>query len=105
MNRVSIFLLLFFFIHTQSSKLNKNAKVALYKDQDADIDILGTYEIEGKPAIVTFEYGLSKVFIIGTHSEFEEDSDRDGFPPNDELYDRGSDWELMRRATEWCLKE
>lgn len=72
-------------------------------NQDADIDILGTYDIEGKPAIITFEYGLGKVFIIGTHPEFEEDSDRDGFPPNDELYDRGSDWELMRRVAEWCL--
>jgi len=74
-------------------------------NEDADIEILGEYEIVNQPAIVAFEYGLGRVFIIGTHPEFEEDSDRDGFPPSDKWDDQGSDWELMKKAVLWCLEK
>lgn len=74
-------------------------------DENAEIDILGRYEIGDQPAIAAFEYGNGRVFIIGTHPEFEENSDRDGFPASDEMDDKGSDWELMKKAVEWCLKK
>lgn len=74
-------------------------------NEGADITILGKYEVENQPAMVALEYGEGRVFIIGTHPEFEEDSDRDGFPPTDERDDRGSDWNLMKKAALWCLKK
>ena len=74
-------------------------------NQGANVDILGKYEVGDKPVIIAFEYGLGNVFIIGTHPEFEENSDRDGFAPLDEMDDHGSDWDLMKKATGWCLQE
>ncbi|MCK4358520.1 MAG: hypothetical protein KAW92_07220 [Candidatus Cloacimonetes bacterium] len=74
-------------------------------DSSANIDILGRYDIGKQPMMAAFDYGSGKVFIIGTHPEFEEDSERDGLPPIEELDDRGSDWDLMKKATLWCLKK
>jgi len=74
-------------------------------NNEADISILGQYDIGDHPMMMAFDYGQGRVFIIGTHPEFEEDSDRDGLPPNDELDDQGSDWELMKKAVLWCLKK
>ncbi|MBC8416140.1 MAG: hypothetical protein H8E11_06895 [Candidatus Cloacimonetes bacterium] len=45
------------------------------------------------------------MFIIGTHPEFEEDSERDGSPAVEKINDYGSDWNLMKKAVQWCLKE
>lgn len=70
----------------------------------ADVDVIGTYAITGAPALVAFEYGDGRVFLTGPHPEWEEDSDRDGYPPSEEHDDRGSDWPLMRNATLWCAK-
>jgi glutamine amidotransferase-like uncharacterized protein len=78
---------------------------ALLPDEGADVTILGRYEIINQPALIALNYGLGRVFLIGTHPEIEEDSDRDGVTVADELDDRGSDWDLMRKATRWCLKE
>jgi len=77
----------------------------LLPNAGADVDILGEYDLVHEPAMIAFEYGDGRVFIIGTHPEFEENSDRDGFPPNDEWDDRGSDWDLMKKAVLWCLNE
>lgn len=77
----------------------------LLPNANADIAILGEYEIANQPAIIAFKYENGRVFIIGTHPEFEENSDRDGFPPNDEWNDRGSDWDLMKKAVLWCLNK
>ncbi len=72
--------------------------------EGADVDVIGTYAITGAPALVAFEYGDGRVFLTGPHPEWEEDSDRDGYPPSEEHADRGSDWPLMRNATFWCAK-
>jgi glutamine amidotransferase-like uncharacterized protein len=72
-------------------------------DESSDISILGRYDIGGYAAILAFEYGLGKVFLIGPHPEFEEDSDRDGVNFNKEYDDQGSDWNLMKEAVLWCL--
>ena len=74
-------------------------------NEEAEIEILGVYDINNQPCIAAFEYGMGKVFIIGTHPEFEEDSERDGLPPSDNFDDQGSDWYLMKKAAQWCLKK
>ncbi len=86
-------------------------------NEDAEITILGEYDVVNQPAMIAFDYGKGRVFIIGTHPEFEEDSDRDGvtlqdtvingvtYLGEDKLDDRGSDWDLMKKAVLWCLKK
>ncbi len=74
-------------------------------DENTKVDILGRYEIGNQPAILAFEYGNGRVFMIGTHPEFEEDSERDGFPVSDEMDDKGSDWDLMKKVVGWCFKK
>ncbi len=39
------------------------------------------------------------------HPEIEENSDRDGVKFGNELDDKGLDWDLMKKATFWCLKK
>jgi len=74
----------------------------LLPDGDADVDVLGVYDIGEEPVMIAFEYGRGRIFIIGTHPEFEEDSERDGVYFGDDFDDHGSDWDLMRKATMWC---
>jgi glutamine amidotransferase-like uncharacterized protein len=74
-------------------------------DSGADIAILGEYDITQQPVIVAFAYGDGRVFIIGTHPEFEEDSDRDGTDFCEKFDDQGTDWEFMRNAVLWCLQK
>lgn len=74
-------------------------------NEEAEIEILGRYDIGDQPSMVAFEYGMGRVFIIGTHPEFEEDSERDGLPIVEEINDYGSDWDLMKKASQWCLKK
>jgi biotin--protein ligase len=76
---------------------------ALLPDDGADVTILGLYDTIDQPAMLATEYGRGRVFLIGTHPEIEEDSDRDSVAECDELDDQGTDWELMRSAADWCL--
>ena len=76
---------------------------ALLPDDGAEVTVLGRYEAIDRPAMLACEYGRGRVFLIGTHPEIEEDSDRDGVAECDELDDRGTDWDLMRAAADWCL--
>ncbi len=68
------------------------------------IDILATYAVNGKPAIVTYSFGKGKVFLIGVHPEFEEGSDRDGVAWDDDLHDEESEWPLMLEAVKWMIQ-
>jgi glutamine amidotransferase-like uncharacterized protein len=76
-----------------------------YADEDVEFDTVGTYDITGRPALVACLYEQGRVFLTGPHPEWEEDSDRDGVSYFDGYDDQGSDWELMRNATRWCLHE
>ena len=78
---------------------------ALIPDTGVQVSILGRYAITNQPAMVAFSYGKGRVFLIGTHPEIEEDSSRDSVVFGDELDDQGSEWDLMKRATRWCLKK
>ena len=86
------------------------------KPNTSETTVLGKYNAVNQPAILAFDYGLGKVFITGTHPEIEEDSDRDGvvfadtvingtsYLGEDKLDDKGSDWDLMKKATNWCIR-
>jgi glutamine amidotransferase-like uncharacterized protein len=76
-----------------------------FPDSNATVSILGEYDEGGNAALCALTYGSGRVFVTGPHPEFEEDDDRDGTTLGDEFDDRGTDWELMKRATQWCLKE
>jgi glutamine amidotransferase-like uncharacterized protein len=78
---------------------------ALLPDDSTNLKILGRYDTGNQPMMLAFEYGRGRVFLVGTHPEIEEDSDRDGVTFADELNDEGSDWDLMKNAARWCLKE
>lgn len=77
----------------------------LMPNRDANITILGRYEIGNQAMMLAFDYDLGRVFLISTHPEIEEDSERDKVAFADELDDQGSDWELMRKAVLWCLRK
>jgi glutamine amidotransferase-like uncharacterized protein len=78
---------------------------ALLPDDSTNLKILGRYDTGNQPMMLAVEYGQGRAFLIGTHPEIEEDSDRDGVTFADELNDEGSDWEFMKNAARWCLKE
>lgn len=71
--------------------------------EPAATTVIGSYELTGQPAMIAFQCGAGRVFLTGPHPEWEEDSDRDSVDAFDQFDDRGSDWDLMRRATDWCL--
>ncbi|MBM2833417.1 MAG: hypothetical protein HW406_578 [Candidatus Brocadiaceae bacterium] len=73
------------------------------KDAESKVEILATYNYNGKPAIVAFQCGSGKVVLSGPHPEIEEDSDRDGvtIDREDTMDDKGSDWELVRHILNW----
>jgi len=77
---------------------------ALIPNENIDVTILGRYDGGDKAMMLAFNYGQGRVFLIGTHPELEEDSNRDGVDFADELDDQGSDWELMRKAVLWMMK-
>lgn len=70
-----------------------------------EIEIIGWYDITNQIAMLGYTYGKGRVFLIGPHPEWEEDSDRDGVSYFDIYDDHGSDWPLMYNATRWCLYE
>lgn len=78
---------------------------ALRPKEDVNVTILGEYDSVNQPSMLAFDYGLGRVFLIGTHPEIEEDSERDGVTFADEFDDQGSDWELIRRVVLWLEKE
>jgi glutamine amidotransferase-like uncharacterized protein len=73
--------------------------------EDAEVTILGRYDGVDQPSVLSFEYGHGRVFLIGAHPEIEEDDERDGVDFADELYDHGSDWDLMKKAVLWLSGE
>lgn len=76
---------------------------ALIPNVNTNATILGNYNEGNRTAMLAFEQGDGKVFLIGTHPEIEEDSGRDGVSFGDEFNDQGSEWELMQKAVLWCL--
>lgn len=90
---------------------------AVFTPNSSDVTILGKYAAVDKAAMLSFNYGNGKVFLIGTHPEIEEDSERDGvvledttiagvrYLGDEQLDDKGSDWDLMKNVVDWILKK
>lgn len=74
-----------------------------YVPPEAEIDVLATYDVNGKPAMVAYPRGKGKIFLTGVHTEFEEGSDRDGVLWDDDLHDPDSEWPLMLEAVRWII--
>jgi hypothetical protein len=55
--------------------------------------------------MVAFECSKGRVFLVGTHPEIDEDSDRDEVAFGNDLDDEGSDWDLMQKAILWLTEE
>jgi len=78
---------------------------AFVTSHNANVTILGNYDQGNRTAMLAFEYGKGRVFLIGTHPEIEEDNNRDEVSFGNELDDQGSEWELVRNVLLWCTKE
>ncbi|UCD79662.1 MAG: Type 1 glutamine amidotransferase-like domain-containing protein [Desulfobacterales bacterium] len=66
-------------------------------------DVLATYDINNRPAILAYEFGQGRVFLTGLHTEFEEGSDRDNVLWDNGLNDPESEWPLMLNAVRWLV--
>lgn len=87
------------------------------KPNNPNVSVLAEYTAINQPAILASTYGRGKVFITGAHPEIEENSDRDGvvfrdttingthYVGEDRLDDKGSDWDLIKNAVDWCLNK
>lgn len=68
----------------------------------SSVSILARYESIDQPAMLAFDYGRGRVFLVGTHPEIEENDARDGHDFASELADPDSEWDLLRNAVHWC---
>jgi len=97
--------------HTITNGMQESLQILYYNgpffkpNADAEVAIIGRYQIGGEPALVASEYGRGRVFLTGPHPEWEEDDDRDGVDYFDRFDDQGSDWDLMQNGARWCLHE
>jgi glutamine amidotransferase-like uncharacterized protein len=76
---------------------------AMLPEAGSDVTVLGRYAVNDRAAMIAYEYGAGRVFLIGPIAEIEEDDERDGTDFGDAFADEGSDWPLMRNAVLWCL--
>ncbi len=72
---------------------------------EPDIDVLFNYAVTGNPAAIAFEYQRGRIFLAGFQPEIEEDDDRDSTDFGQELSDADSEWEMIKRAVEFCRWE
>ena len=56
-------------------------------DTGSQVEILGTYNYNGQPAIVAFSYGSGRVVLSGPHPEIEK-----------------ADWDLVKYMLNWLMK-
>ena len=63
-------------------------------------------QIDGRPGIIGFNYGIGRVFLVGPHPEIDEDDSRDGTDFGEELSDGldGSDWPFIWTGVDWVLR-
>lgn len=75
-------------------------------DTPGSVETLATYDYNDEPAAIAFEYEAGRVVLFGPHPEIQEDSDTDGvtIDREDEMDDKGSDWELVLHAFNWLTK-
>ncbi|MFX1562111.1 MAG: BPL-N domain-containing protein [Promethearchaeota archaeon] len=62
---------------------------------------IATYESNGHPSMIVYEYGSGNVFLSSPHPEFEEGDSRDGTTLFDEFNDPDSEWNFMQKIARW----
>lgn len=72
---------------------------------ELNYDVIGRYHLNHQIALIAFEFGKGRVFLTGPHPEFEEDDERDGVSYFDGFNDQGSEWDMMKQAVEWCIRQ
>ncbi|MFW9801650.1 MAG: BPL-N domain-containing protein [Candidatus Thorarchaeota archaeon] len=65
------------------------------------VNVIATYEVNGEPAIISYEYGQGRIVLSGPHVEWEEDADRDGVVWENVYDDEGSEWDMMLQIGLW----
>jgi glutamine amidotransferase-like uncharacterized protein len=70
-------------------------------DSGTTVQTLATYQSNGQPGVVAFNYNSGKVVLFGPHPEIEEDSSRDGTTFGKSLDDNDSDWRLLQYVLAW----
>lgn len=71
-----------------SLNMSYNSGPMFHPNKGANATILGRYDKGGQPAIVAFDYGSGRVFLIGTHPEEGRNS-----------------WNLINRAVLWLTEK
>jgi glutamine amidotransferase-like uncharacterized protein len=66
---------------------------------------LATYDVNDKPAMISYEYGQGRLVLSGPHVEWEEDSDRDGVAWDNVYSDEGSEWNMMLQIGLWLTEK
>ncbi|MFX1299751.1 MAG: BPL-N domain-containing protein [Promethearchaeota archaeon] len=64
-----------------------------------------SYTQNDEAAMFVVTYGYGTAFLCGPHPEFEEGSDRDGITLYDYLDDPDSEWDLLKKVTQWLIDE
>jgi len=65
------------------------------------VTTLATYDVNGEPAIIAYEYEQGRIALSGPHVEWEEDADRDGVAWENVYDDDGSEWNMMLQISLW----
>jgi hypothetical protein len=73
-------------------------------NESEEVVILATFDITGGPAIIANSYGKERIVLTSPHPKWEKDSSRDHVSYFDYLNDYGSDWPLMKSATDWIFE-
>jgi biotin--protein ligase len=77
---------------------------AFYPYEGQEIEMIGSYDsYNDDTAILDFHYGDGRVLLCGPHPEIEEDSTRDDVSFADELFDLGTDWNILWTCMDWLM--
>jgi glutamine amidotransferase-like uncharacterized protein len=67
------------------------------------INTIASYADLDLPCMISFEYGIGRVFLSGPHPEYEEGSMRDNEEAWDTLTDPDTEWDFMLKICNWLL--
>ncbi len=73
--------------------------------EDSSIIPIMSYTQNDEAAMFVVSYGYGTAFLCGPHPEFEEGSERDGITLYDYLDDPDSEWDLLKKVTQWLIDE
>jgi len=77
---------------------------AFYPYEGQQMEVIGSYDgYNNDTAILDFYFGNGRVLLCGPHPEIEEDSSRDDVTFADELFDLGTDWNVLWTGMDWLM--